>query len=474
MCTHQRLITNRYTGRSFYVPCGHCKACQQAKALRRVTRIRNHTKAGYVALSVMLSYDRYAVPYIWRSDVHDAYKIANKYGFAKAGIKVFRDCQDRRVRVGSNYNMAVHREKKQVLLDEKQVTFKKSTQYDLPNDLVKGRGKIGVLYYKDIQDFNKRLRINLQRNFNNEGRYTYYAVGEYGSDTLRPHWHLLLFIKAQDIAVYRDAIRKSWTYGDLRKERRIEVAKNMASYVASYVNCGADFPAFLSENFPPKTHFSQGFGCGSDVFSLSSLLQKVERGDLSYNLPSKSSPRGFVSVQIPKYVVHRFFPLFKGYSRLSCSTVSNFLRTFSITSLVQDSRFDEIGYTFDDLHQIQVRLHNACERYIEVTGKTSEDFAIDHNRIWTCYRSNVLKRLHTSDDAPPVNERYDNLYEMCTDRGNMNRYLFGDLGFDFVEVNPNNFQSTIRITQQLTEMFDNNSKYKKINNHILSKLDEEF
>lgn len=52
------------------------------------------------------------------------------------------------------------------------------------------------LHVSDLQDFFKRLRKCLKGK-----RISYYAVGEYGERTLRPHWHVLLF--GEDFAADR-------------------------------------------------------------------------------------------------------------------------------------------------------------------------------------------------------------------------------------------------------------------------------
>jgi hypothetical protein len=48
-----------------------------------------------------------------------------------------------------------------------------------------------TLHKKDVQDFFKRLRKNSTKDGDKALRY--YAVGEYGSRTLRPHYHIILF-----------------------------------------------------------------------------------------------------------------------------------------------------------------------------------------------------------------------------------------------------------------------------------------
>lgn len=61
------------------------------------------------------------------------------------------------------------------------------------------------LVKRDLQLFFKRLRKNLRGE-----KIRYYAVGEYGSKTLRPHYHVLLFGNCDE-----KVIRMSWPYGQV-------------------------------------------------------------------------------------------------------------------------------------------------------------------------------------------------------------------------------------------------------------------
>lgn len=94
-----------------------------------------------------------------------------------------------------------------------------------------------TLVKKDMQDFLKRLRKNTGQHFR------YFLAGEYGTETYRPHYHLLLFgLKLNDLSVISrnfagqqyyvsDIITKCWPQGI---HILGPVTWQSASYVAQY------------------------------------------------------------------------------------------------------------------------------------------------------------------------------------------------------------------------------------------------
>lgn len=81
----------------------------------------------------------------------------------------------------------------------------------------------GELVKKDVQDFMKRLRkrvnvledkvcdrVKMPLNRLKKAKLKYYFVGEYGSETKRPHYHAILFNLPWDRV---DMIEKSWPFG---------------------------------------------------------------------------------------------------------------------------------------------------------------------------------------------------------------------------------------------------------------------
>ena len=52
---------------------------------------------------------------------------------------------------------------------------------------------VGTLVPKELQDFIKRLRINMQRKYGQKEPIRFMMCGEYGGKTRRPHYHLIAF-----------------------------------------------------------------------------------------------------------------------------------------------------------------------------------------------------------------------------------------------------------------------------------------
>ena len=107
-----------------------------------------------------------------------------------------------------------------------------------------------TLYPKDLTNFFKRLRFYL-----GERKFRYYACGEYGGETKRPHYHAILFnVDFCDSPI----IEKAWGNGFVKVE---EVNVATISYVAGYVQkklYGSDiYPDCIT---PPFSRMSKSIG----------------------------------------------------------------------------------------------------------------------------------------------------------------------------------------------------------------------
>ncbi len=128
------------------------------------------------------------------------------------------------------------------------------------------RNGYGTLYKKDYQNFIKRLRKGLPKK--NHPSYTqikYYACGEYGTDTKRPHYHAIMFNLPQSYISNPVKLADTWNLG------HIDIAPcNTATirYVTGYLMKGG------LETFPDIIDYSTGEIIEDDRNKEFSLMSK--------------------------------------------------------------------------------------------------------------------------------------------------------------------------------------------------------
>lgn len=501
MCVNCRYIYNRYSRRHVLVKCGKCPACFQEKAMKRANRIRNHSVDGQLCLFVTLTYTNDYVPYIRKSDVFN--------DSCTGEVSIYRRCSIRQI-----YDR-----------HSDVVTFKKSNdssilgsvssfEVDLSNchlwKSLNGFGDsdcYGVCWYSDIQDFYKRLRQNLVRKYHYEKKFAYFSCSEVGSITQRPHFHLLLFIPREDEALFRSAICEAWPYADkTRTNKYVEIARDAANYVASYVNSHTSLSSTCAFNqFMQKHSHSKNFGVVLDCFSLRSVLQKIESGDLCYYRRTKFDGSTDVSpLPIPLYVLYRYFPVCKGFSWLSAcqlrsilldpEKVGDILTDFSFNAIYKRDVYDYNSdshslvhglslvysipirrcsklinpvyhFTPKETYQIYVRLYNCQKRFIEETGLSLYDYVFYYERVYNVYKSMLLKLSHSDitliDD---YSDFYENAFEVFA-----NPAIAPTLTIP-LQLDPNKREDIVQKTEKYLSLYDRLDKQKKVTNYVMEKL----
>lgn len=504
MCVNQRYITNSAIHRSLMVKCGKCPSCQQEKAFSVTKRIRATAASDDICLFITLTYNSFSVPYVLYEDI-----VYNR-GF----VNVYRDCSVRRNRVGSAYSFQndftydTH-----IIAEHVEVSpsayLSPLGVYRHPRGSSDSKSKVAVCFFKDIQDFWKRLDQNLSRVYGYQGKFKRFCCSELGSHTFRPHFHALVFIKRDDEQIFRDAIVKSWPYADSRRTAEyIELARDAASYVASYVNKSVNFPSFHSVRpFSPKHSYSQDFGMSDDNFLLPSVLDKIERGSFIYSGIVKQ--RGIPVVRdlfVPKYVVNRYFPKFKGFSRLPVATLfdiiscpkllstgtiddwlteENDLKSSLEVGLITDSEYQlhllhtlcyEIGYTLDDLHKISVRLRNAYLRYCSILGDRDYiEYCWDYIRAWQTFERSKLQWFYMQQNKVECVLLYDNIdqYLRAQVRSlDLDEYISNSRSsqvlFENGYYDANSNPVNVIQTKEHASLFDSYNKYKSMNNIVMA------
>lgn len=518
MCVNAKWVTNKYTGQKLFVNCGHCAACQQQKAQIRTSRLKNSIKEGEIGLFVTLTYKNEFLPYIRRCDVERRVW----------PLPIYRD---RTCRYVSNpyagYSSSLRVNKQRVELDKiEAINYSKENVSKLL-DAKKKKNCISVLYYKDVQNFVKRLRIYLSRRYGLERICRTFQCSEIGPTTHRAHFHLLIYIPAKYEEILREAIVTCWPYADSdRTANNIKLDTGAELYVSSYVNRSSDFPKiFESKDMRPKCSGSTGLGMVNVNFTLDKILEKANARDMRYcRYAIIGGTPSVITAAIPKYVINRYFPLVKGLSRLPvhseyfdifdflrnpesakvhylvgpkddecCTPLDKYIQSHPIEfsachydySLFLDylrntvriqSYADYLGLDDDaKLRACRVRLFNAARR----AGYTNDcgvldmySYSIDYVDTWLARKMTSLKVWYEQQIDPlSIVESYDNIEDFLDNQSISDVYRFVRPGQD---LNPNHYLFRIAMNDYYTNLFNVYQKRKKTANFCESKVFEDI
>lgn len=118
--------------------------------------------------------------------------------------------------------------------------------YDSDHVPISGRGFM-TLDKKDVQKFFKRLRKLSLKNGNNR-KINYYACGEYGGKTDRPHYHIILF-NSNSADVERAWSLSGTPIGGIHCG---EVSEASIGYTLKYMCKPGRFPKFQGDDRVPE------------------------------------------------------------------------------------------------------------------------------------------------------------------------------------------------------------------------------
>lgn len=247
-CLSPKLIRDR-KGEKMYVPCGKCAACLRSRSFRWVQRLDAERYNNKYAVFFTLTYADEHLP---RVQVLDNHLVDVDHVLTPPDTKgICVDMDDIKNRVYSDS-------------ESPDIVWSKDI------DWLHRVGCLPVVSPYHLSKFIKRLRVNLSRLYAKsdspkkvdkvvDTTFRYYAIGEYGSTLLRPHYHGVLFFNSEFFAEFvQTIIRKSWQFGITDCSF---VSATNSSYVASYLNCISHLPSFyryrkfrpffLCSKFPP-------------------------------------------------------------------------------------------------------------------------------------------------------------------------------------------------------------------------------
>lgn len=512
MCQHIHKVRNKYTGKELFVPCGKCEACLQDKADSRAMRIDNHYPDDGQTMMCMLTltYDNAFVPYIRKSDILLALKLnkmeekqmsafidypdENPYDNTLT-VPIYRDYD---IRWNRSSEMRYTKTHKNLRFERDGVRFVANpyvvsygsyrsigeltstdlTDLDidkLPSMVVGYRDrkkeipiydndKVTVAYYPDLQKFFKRLRINLKRD-GYSFPLSFYGCSEYGEQRSRAHFHVLLFFPKGYYEIVKRSCLKSWTY-DYRTPKRCDFrsAVHPASYVASYVNCALSIPAFLkASKVKPKHSYSFRFGCGKADLSLSKVKESFDRRDfLVYREFVKDGVLTQTCNVLPSYVISRYAPKCKGYSRLTLN------QRYDVASEPQRLSYyaKRLNYYGDDWIRNYTMLINKRQQWLDA-GYSRDDFAKFYAECWTLRASKSMILSHQNfDDVKKIFQYYFNIkdyYDNSVSHGVLDDILITNPPKIAYEVNPNYFDDVFNKHLRSYQRYHYYKKVKHVN-----------
>ena len=322
------------SGFPYLVPCGKCVACQNNKrsSLSLKLRLEEHTSKYCYFLT--LTYDDNNIPlFSLGTDLqtNDFLRIYPYSERMRSDSMVSDFCSD-------FYNF----DSDFVDMMDYYSAFVQNYELQYHKSCVYGHGLYALLYYRDIQLFLKRLRKHINKYYDEKIRF--YVIGEYGTKSLRPHWHCLLFFNSSELSqAFEDCenvgsssrececprfLRPLWEFGIVDSKRTNGECYN---YVSSYVNQSSNFPRLLVLLSNQKAYHSIQLG---QIIPKESLISAIQKGDFSF-----FEQQFFIDA----YGVENTYSLWRSYytrffPQFSCSGKFSFEQTYRILTSYETLR----------------------------------------------------------------------------------------------------------------------------------------
>lgn len=335
-CLEPQRIINKYTGEEMFVACKHCLACEQLRNFKYSNLCDFESLSAAKTIFLTLTFDDKFVP---------------QFRFYQCGKDeyIMRDAD-----TGDYLGKTLMTPQ---LMDEytKRVYYRKNYN-----------GRFPYLSKRILQLFLKRLRKYLDKYEGQKIRF--FATGEYGPTSFRPHFHILLYINDTALLLpsshtlgeypyaywskYQKAycgkgvllskleyyIRESWKFGGI--DAQCIEQGSCSSYVAGYVNSSVPLPSCLKvdavKSFSQHSRFLGRAIFGTELIPLLKLkfAEFIQR---SFFCRGK-----YDSFRTPNEILYSVYPKCKGFSLLShvsrlrvCTITKRFIQFYG-TSVKSD------------------------------------------------------------------------------------------------------------------------------------------
>lgn len=346
-CLHPIKYYNKYLQEEIVTPCGHCEACRTRKSNRLHNLIDLHSTSYKYCLFVTLKYNQTFIP---KAKLYD--DDSKTYLISQDGV-ILSECDKLSdVEKGKLFKKVLS--KKGRSLPYGIIPYLDS--HDLRLFLVRLRQRISTRFTRVVKrNDTKKYRLKINK-FRSDETFTYFAIGEYGPETFRPHFHLLLFFNnSETLQALERHIYKAWKMGDCD----IRLADyNVSSYVSNYVTGSQYLPKiYSSAQICPFTRKSLHFAFDAQESHQVQLYDFEYYREQSFNKIIGGKDRSFFFTpayqntiypkitgfnQLPTNVLLSRYQLYENLNKYYCDLLGLQKTQFSVLSILQNLQRDKI------------------------------------------------------------------------------------------------------------------------------------
>lgn len=248
ICPYRKKYFNKRTSLYQYTDCGYCDVCASKKNARNFGILEQANADYRYKLFITLTYSNEYLP--------TAELVLDKQNNIYKPVVISERCKNFEL-YGSITNDSE--------------SIKKLDRFFKENHTPGSQFKrFGFIFYKDVQNFFKRVRINFLRQFGKKMDFKYFVLSEYGAKYFRPHYHIVIFSNDREIQDYffqryRECpkikskhLLSDWSFGFADCQRPKNDGE-VASYVGGYVAAVHRVHEILSfSSIRPNTKKSSG------------------------------------------------------------------------------------------------------------------------------------------------------------------------------------------------------------------------
>lgn len=302
-CLHPYRFFNRSTQSFMIQPCGRCFGCVNSKAASNDLLIQAHASKFRFTAFVTLTFDMVHIPLATLLDVHDVTYLVDYIDSDVVLGQYPLISDDDKVKLYSNVKPINGKSFPSRTLPYLDFSLVRLFLISLRQKIKQKRCKLFTTFLLGNQV--KQTYKYITNNFYTDEKFTYYLVGEYGTKSLRPHFHLLFFFdKSETLQALRHYIPQIWTYG--RTDFQITHG-SASSYLASYVSSNSLLPQiYQSKQIRPRSRHSLFFGFKLMEDNLQKIQPSSSCFSLSFDIPTNGRTkaclftRSFINSVYPK------------------------------------------------------------------------------------------------------------------------------------------------------------------------------